>query len=157
MFFLNKKSKPKKWKMVFLIFILLFFVGLKFYYDFYTPKDTVRVGDGVFNVYVAKLPDKWHKGLSGKEDLGKYDGMLFKFYKKGQHAIVMRDMYFPIDIVWIDGNKVVDIAPNVEPEPDKAEADLTVYLSRLPANYVLELKAGTMEKYGLKIGDNFTY
>ena len=85
--------------------------------------------------------------------MGKYDGMLFVFANRVQHTFVMRNMLFPIDIVWLNKGEIVDIAPNIQPEPGKNEASLTPYFARLPSDMVLELVAGTVAKNGLKIGD----
>ena len=67
--------------------------------------------------------------------------------------MVMRDMHFPLDIIWLDGNKIIDIAPNLPPEPGLAEEQLTIYRSRAASTLVLELPAGFMERTSLKIGD----
>jgi hypothetical protein len=80
--------------------------------------------------------------------------MLFVFGEKSQHAIVMRDMRFPIDIIWLDGNTVVDMAPNVPTEPGKSEAEFKLYMARLPSTFVLEARAGFVDKYGLRVGDS---
>ena len=70
----------------------------------------------------------------------------------------MKDMKFPIDIIWIDGEKrIVDIAANVRVEPDKKDRELAVYKSQAEALYVLEVNAGLSALHGLSIGDQVNF
>jgi uncharacterized membrane protein (UPF0127 family) len=85
--------------------------------------------------------------------MGNHGGMLFKFLNRDRYAMVMRDMEFALDIIWLDDGRIVDMAPNVAPEDGRSEAQLTVYRPRLPATAVLELPAGFIAQKGLKIGD----
>ena len=56
------------------------------------------------------------KGLSVKDALAENEAMLFVFGNEGEHTFWMKDMKFPIDIIWIDGNKtVVHIEHNLQP------------------------------------------
>ena len=80
--------------------------------------------------------------------------MLFVFDTKGQHTIVMREMNFPLDIIWLDGFKIVDMAPSVPPQKGVTETDLVPYFARLPSTLVLELPAGFIVANELKIGDS---
>jgi uncharacterized membrane protein (UPF0127 family) len=75
--------------------------------------------------------------------------MLFQFSKPGQLWIWMKDMKFPIDIVWIAPNHtVVGIEQDVQPStyPDK-------FVNRdRPAQYVLELKANRSKELNINLG-----
>lgn len=149
----NNKSEIKKWQLWFLGFILIFTIGLKIYHSFYWPKVAIKINNQVFNVLVANNLKHWEKGLGGRDDLGKYDGMLFLFPESKQHVFVMRDMKFPLDIIWFNKGSIVDIAPNLPTEPGKTEQELTLYPARDNSDRVLEIPAGLAEKYNLKIGD----
>ena len=104
------------------------------------------------NVLVAKTIYQHRKGLGGRKSLSPYDGMLFVFQFSRKEGFVMRDMKFPIDIVWFDGGKVVDIAPNL-PLDNVPEEQLRRYYPRADANVVLELPAGWAMAHELKIGN----
>ena len=106
-------------------------------------------------VLLARTPKQLHQGL-GRRDVMPKDGMLFLFPYPRKVGIVMRDMRFPLDIVWLGEGKVVDIAPNVATEPGVGEAGLRVYYPRYEASMVLELPAGWASTNGLKIGDSIT-
>lgn len=105
------------------------------------------------HVQVAQNNYQQQKGLGDRDTLAPYDGMLFLFPYPSRYAFVMRDMRFPIDIVWLSAGGVVDIAPNVPVEPGVSEAKLRRYMPRSEANVVIELPAGWAERHDLKIGD----
>ena len=153
MLFQSKETKqPKKWHYIFFAIVVLLFVGLKAY-AYYWPKATVNINGRILTVLLADTEQHRIKGWSGKKDMGKYDGMLFVFPEKAQHTMVMRDMNFPLDIIWLDGFTIVDMAPNLQPEKGRAEEDLTPYFARLSSTLVLELPAGFIKQNSLKIGD----
>lgn len=153
MLFASKQSKqPKKWHYIFFAVVVLLFIGLKIY-SYYWPKATININGRILKVLVADTQQNRLKGWSGQKDMGQYDGMLFVFPEKSQHAMVMRDMNFPLDIIWINGLTIVDMAPNLQPEKGRAEEDLTPYFARLPSTLVLEVPAGFIAQNKLKIGD----
>ena len=135
----KKERKMKKWEWILLLLIVVFSLSLKIYHSQW-PKENIVVAGQELHVLVADTQQHQYKGWSDRKDMGKYDGMIFVMGNRGQHTMVMRDMHFPIDILWVDGSKIVDMAPNVQPESDKGQ--LRPYFSRLPSNMVLELKAG---------------
>jgi uncharacterized membrane protein (UPF0127 family) len=92
------------------------------------------------------------KGLSGRAELGRDEGMLFVFEKSGYYGFWMKDMNFSIDIVWISEDKeVVDISEDLAPEtyPD-------ISYPREEVKYVLELPAGYIESHNVSLGDKFS-
>lgn len=148
-----REQKPfKAWHLILIILVVVVSIGYKIYGSWWT-KTTIKIGGKGVRVLVADTYNHRLKGWSGRKDMGKYGGMLFVFSNRGQHAMVMRDMRFPLDIVWIDGTKIVEIAPNVPLEIGKSEEELTPYFSSRPSNLVLELPAGFKDRTGLKIGD----
>jgi uncharacterized membrane protein (UPF0127 family) len=149
----NENSEIKSWQVYILVLIILTTIGLKLYQSFYWPKAQIKINDKIILVLVADNFKHWQKGLGGRNSLGKYKGMLFIFPDIKRHVFVMRDMKFPIDIIWIKNNLIVDFASNVPTEYEKTEAELTPYLARADSDMVLELPAGTALNWGLKIGD----
>lgn len=146
-----RKPVDKKTKIVFALFFICFAV-LQIYKFHWSTAD-LRVGEEIVTVQVAKTLYQQNKGLGGRETIGKHEGMLFPFDTTARHAIVMRDMEFSIDIVWLMNGKVVDMAPSVPIEPGAKEGELRRYYPRAEANAVLELPAGKAAEYGLSIGD----
>ncbi len=142
-------------KSLIFIFIVLFVVGGAYlkWREYVLPTASVRIAGQEIVAEVAQSPKAWQKGLSGRQDLPEGRGMLFIFPESSRRGFWMKEMNFPIDIIWIDQGKVVDIAPRV---PPSTEDNPPVYYPRLPANVVLEVMAGFSEKYGVKIGDTVT-
>lgn len=149
----GEKIQGKAWQYYLLGIIVLFSLGLKLYSAMYWPEANVKVNNENLKVLVANNYRHWQKGLGGRKNLGEYDGMLFVFPEVRQHTFVMRDMEFPIDIIWIKNGEIVDIAPNVPIEPGKTVSELLPYIARDESSLVLELPAGRAIELGLKIGD----
>jgi len=135
------------------VIIGLFIIGavyLKFR-ERILPVEKIIVANQEINVELAQNPFAWKKGLGGRESLDELSGMLFVFPISDRQGIWMKDMQFPIDIIWINEGKIVDIAPNIKPtliDP------LPIYLPRVDARLVLEVNAGLSQKSGWKIGDS---
>lgn len=118
--------------------------------DYANRHGTVTLDNATVKVEVVTSSADMQKGLGGRDGLAENHGMLFIFAEPGQPAFWMKDMKFPIDIIWIQGDEVVDIAPNL---PVVAAEFLSTYQPRVPANYVLEVNAGFAKEYGVKVGD----
>lgn len=108
-------------------------------------------------VIFANTPELQFKGLSGMESLGEYDGMLFEFGQTGSYTMVMREMLFPLDFIWLKGNTVTEITENAQPEPGLSERELTLYTNDYPSDSVLEVPAGFAKKQGIKVGDKLYF
>lgn len=111
----------------------------------------VKIGDVSFNVDVADNPISQARGLSGREFMEENKAMLFLFGNYGVRGFWMQGMKFPLDIIWISGNKIVGVSENLPP----AEfGEVKVYNSPENVDKVLEINAGLFKKFGFKIGDN---
>ena len=110
---------------------------------------TVELRGQTIHVSIANTPQAHEAGLGGRTGLAPDEGMLFIFREEGKHVFWMKDMSFPIDIVWIasDG-RVVYLAQNVSPDTYPMS-----FVSTAPARYVLELPAGFSSEYAVIIGD----
>jgi uncharacterized membrane protein (UPF0127 family) len=91
------------------------------------------------------------KGLSGREELGADEGMLFVFEKSDIYPFWMKEMKFAIDIIWIKDKKIVDIVKYAQ--PPTADGKTITYTPRAEADLVLEMMAGFCTENNVKIGD----
>ncbi|MDD3506785.1 MAG: DUF192 domain-containing protein [Sulfurimonas sp.] len=119
-------------------------------------KSEVIINNKTFTVGLAKSEKEKMTGLSGRNSLDENSGMLFIFSKKDTYSFWMKEMKFPIDIIFIDTDKVVDVIQNASIPSTKNVALLPIYKGAQPANYVLEIKAGAAQKNKIKIGDKVT-
>lgn len=139
---------------VVVFFIILITAGVLSVWQRADKVDTFYIKGETMELEMAVLPDQRKKGLSDRDEIG-HDGMAFLFPTTAPHAIWMKDMRFSIDIIWVRGAEIVDIAPSVPfPEPETAASDLPIYQPRLSANMVLELPAGWAQEHELGIGDS---
>lgn len=100
---------------------------------------------------IADTNTKRCVGLSNTDSLDGGEGMLFVHGGAGPHAYVMRDMAFPLDIVFVAENGTVTTIHHAATEPNASGDDLTRYRGR--GTYVLEVPRGYANATGLEVGD----
>lgn len=97
---------------------------------------------------IAATPEARQQGLSGRAELGENKGMLFLFSSADHHSFWMKDMNFPIDIIWLDErNEVIDIKEHAQPESYPE-----TFTPAKSATKVVELTAGFAVEEEIKIG-----
>ncbi len=152
---LNKKQKI--WLGILFFFIL---VNIAIFLFFFLAKsDTgevvdIKIGNRVIKAEVATSPWRQYLGLSNRSSLCANCGMLFIFSDKQEREFVMRNMKFPLDIIFIADGRIINISEKLTPEGSNP---INIYRSSAPANQVLEINGGDTEKYGIKVGDELIY
>jgi uncharacterized membrane protein (UPF0127 family) len=114
---------------------------------------TINVNHQTINAEAAINGDQQTRGLGGRTCIQPNEGMLFIFNKEGTYPFWMKDMLFPIDIIWINKeHKVVHVAYSVQPStyPQSFSNDQ-------PAQYVLEIKDGQANKIRIKYGSTIEF
>lgn len=119
------------------------------------PHAIVEIGSERLIVEVARTPAARAQGLSGRDRLPR-DGMLFIMDSPGRHGFWMKDMKFPIDIIWLRTGRIVDIAQFVQPPASSGESP-EVYYPRSNVDAVLELGAGFSADHHLQISEPVKY
>ncbi len=113
----------------------------------------VTLGNQVFLFEIADTPALQERGLSYRGELPTNTGMIFIFPVPGMYYFWMKDMNFPIDIIWLDKNKkVVHIEENLSPKTYPESFGPTSL-----TQYVIELQAGVVKTIGLQVGDNVAF
>ncbi|MBI3081221.1 MAG: DUF192 domain-containing protein, partial [candidate division NC10 bacterium] len=87
-------------------------------------------------VEVAVTEDEKTRGLSGRPGLRPGTGMLFAYPAPGLRSMWMLGMRFPLDFLWIQDGRIVDLFEQIPP-PRSGEQPRTV-TSPEPAQYILE-------------------
>lgn len=113
---------------------------------------TIQIDKVVIDVEVAKTDEERSKGLSNREKLDKNAGMVFFFKPNSKPTFWMKDTKIPLDIIWINDDKIVSINKNVEPELGKQEFELKRYPAPSEIDYVLEVNGGFSDKNGISAG-----
>jgi hypothetical protein len=164
---ITNKIKMKNKKLVTSLALIIVFFLVGFFIVSHFPKNVkpntptniyVEIDGQSVKVDLAITPKEQAQGLSGRKSLPADQGMLFIFNKPGKYLFWMKDMNFPIDMIWITEDMKIDyIKKNALPElypetygPGTNEGN---------AKYVLEVPAGFSDKNSLKVGDSvrFTY
>lgn len=150
-----------KFKIVIVILLLLTVFGLEYlwntrknYYHYNNNRNNILIiGETIFNLEIADSNEKRIKGLSYRYNLPKDSVLLFVFEKEDFHGIWMKNMYFPIDIVWLDKNKqVVHIEENIYPNTFPK-----VFMPTQKSLYVLEFNQGVIKEKNIKIGNSVKF
>lgn len=105
-------------------------------------------------VTIARSNDEKIKGLSGRTSLGEDEGMLFISDTVEIPRFWMKGMLIPIDILWLNKGKIVDITHDI-PIPIREDIPLPTYSPIEPIQYVLEVNAGWAKENGVEIGDQY--
>lgn len=111
----------------------------------------VIINDNIIYVEVPQTKEERIKGLGGRDFLAKNQGMLFTFTEKQKTGFSMREVRFPLDIIWINDNQIMEITQNIPVL--QANQDIMVYYPKTAVNYVLEVNAGYAKLNNLQIGD----
>jgi uncharacterized membrane protein (UPF0127 family) len=110
----------------------------------------IKIAGQTIKVDLALTPATQAQGLSGRINLPEGNGMLFIFSKPDRYSFWMKDMNFPIDMIWLDQNRqVVYIEKDAQPTSYPA-----TFTPNTDAEYVLEVPAGFAEKNNLEEGDH---
>lgn len=114
--------------------------------SFLTP---IKIGKTMLLVDVADTNKSRELGLSGSKELEYSEGLLFVFDKPQIGSFWMKDMNYPIDIIWInEQKKVIGVEKSVSPDTFPQ-----TFSSKEQILYVLETKAGFFENKKIQIGD----
>lgn len=112
------------------------------------PTRTILLNEIPIRVAVADTDALRAQGLSGSAPLGDGEGMLFVFSEDGIYSFWMKDMNYPIDILWLDAaGIIVHIEKNLTPDTYPAS-----FTPHSPARYVLEVRAGFVDQHDIQIG-----
>jgi uncharacterized membrane protein (UPF0127 family) len=111
----------------------------------------VTVNGQLLSAVISATPEQRTRGLSVKNSLAQDEAMLFVFDNEARHRFWMKDMKFPIDIIWISSEKtVVDIEHELQP------CNLGVLCSTYEPDddslYVLETVSGFAQKHDIVKG-----
>ncbi len=112
------------------------------------------LGNQVLQLEIASDSLAWFNGLSHRSGLCETCGMLFIFPQAENKTFVMRQMNFPLDIIWLNNQIVIGYEENLQPEKQEP---YTQYRSPGLVDMVLEVPAGFVKTYQITQGDKLSY
>src|SRR6202162_2872529 len=117
-----------------------------------TLEIVTKSGVQVFSVEMATTDQEKETGLMYRKELPDGKGMLFDFSPEQQVSMWMKNTYISLDMIFIrsDG-RILRIAENTEP------LSTSIISSGGLAKGVLEVIAGTAQKYGIAPGDRVAH
>ncbi|HZT88645.1 MAG TPA: DUF192 domain-containing protein [Stellaceae bacterium] len=105
-----------------------------------------------FTVEVARTPEQMERGLMFRTSLAQDAGMLFDFKTPTLATMWMKNTYIPLDMLFVDAHgRIADIHQRAVPQ------SLDLISSSTPVRVVIELAGGTVERLGIKIGDEVRF
>jgi len=134
----------KKLTLVVLLIIFLFFLFMSI--DSRTIRQ-VCFKDQCFSLEIADTPELRKQGLMNRESFPENKAMLFVFEKPGLYAFHMKNVSFPLDIVWLNKNKEIVFIHKALPEEKNIIPDSK-------AKYVLEINPGLLK---MSVGDKLEF
>lgn len=145
---MSRRKDAMSWGVIALVLILVAAAAVYVLWPQLQPHTTLHLGDGIFTAQVAKTQAARDKGLTNTPSLNVDNAMIFVYDTDGKWPINMKDMNFPIDIVWLNKDKqVVYIVKNVPPESYPYEQ----FVPKDDARYVVELAAGVVGQKSIEI------
>ncbi len=138
-------------RLFFAVVIMIFVLSLMYYASVNQKIKTVCINKKCFNVEVAKTPTEMTRGLSNRIFLNSDDGMLFVFDAENIPYFWMKDMQFPLDIIWINQNmKIIGVEKKLQPcNPSYCG----LFKPNSKVKYVMEINGNQSEQYNFKAGD----
>ena len=104
------------------------------------------------DIEVAESDREQQHGLMFRQSLGDSEGMLFPYPSAREITMWMRNTFISLDMIFIRGDGIVHrVATDTEPFSERiipSEGDVTA---------VLEMKAGSARRLGIKPGDRVEY
>jgi uncharacterized protein len=116
--------------------------------------NTVCIRKACVRVKLAQDQNSRETGLMFRKPLAYREGMLFVFERPDRYGFWMKNVSFPIDIIWISQNKTV---VDMKSEVPLCQGSCQTYFPASAVLYVLEVSAGFARKEGIQIGDTVRF
>ena len=109
----------------------------------------LEIGNTRVNVEIANTVALRSQGLGGRDELAAGWGMLFVFEKADRYPFWMKDVAFPLDIIWIAEDwRILGFEERVLPSSYP-----TTFRPSRPVLYVLEVNSGFVAESQVTVGE----
>ncbi len=122
--------------------------------DYHEEAIYIEMGGERFAMEPAVSDAELRRGMAGREQVSADEGMLFIFRDEDIRQFWMYGCLIPLDIIFLDSAGRIVASHTMEPpRQGKEPHELPTYSSARPAQYAVEVKAGTIGRLGLNEGD----
>jgi hypothetical protein len=111
------------------------------------PVTRMQIGGEAFNLEIATQFHDQEVGLMHRDHLDADHGMIFPMPMQVQ-TFWNHDVHFPLDVIFLDDKEDIVSVVRLEAYNEQGKS------SGKPAEYAIELNAGTAERLKLKVGDH---
>lgn len=125
--------------------------------------ETVRIKGEEFQLRLSVDDVSRERGLKHETSIPDHGGMLFIFPdgKVGMQSFWMHECLVDMDLMFLDRRGIVTATHRMKVEPARREGESeTAYQQRLrkypsgyPAQFAIELKAGTLDRLNIRVDD----
>ncbi len=124
-------------------------------------KEEVVIGRETFKLEVAANEKSRAKGLMNRKKIDDDGGMIFIYKRAGVRSFWMKNCLVDIDLLYLDGRGRIVSMHKMKKEPPRGENESVVdyerrlkrYASRRPAQFIIELKPGWIDRLKPKVGE----
>jgi uncharacterized membrane protein (UPF0127 family) len=121
----------------------------------------VRIAGETFTMELALTDEQITRGMGGRDSFPEGGGMMFVFAEADHRGFWMKDCLIDIDLIFIDSRGIVTAVHRMPAEPPRQEGEtqreyenrLPLYHSYYPAQFAIELPAGSIDRLGVKPED----
>ena len=108
------------------------------------------------NLEIADTIEKRKLGLMYRKDLNLNEGIIFDYKGMSYVKIWMKNTQIPLDIIFLQNNKIVHIKEKALPCLNHKN-NCPTFGSEMPVNLIIEVNAGIVKDYDLKVGDKLIF
>ena len=124
------------------------------------PKEQIVIGDETFKLEVAADVETRAQGLMNREKIDEHGGMIFIYKRARVRSFWMKNCLVDIDLLYLDGRGRIVSMHKMKKEPARSENESVIdyerrlkrYPSRRPAQFIIELQAGSIDRLKPKVG-----
>jgi uncharacterized membrane protein (UPF0127 family) len=147
------KPNIKFWLILIPVAIVLFIIASVYTVQTAYKTTVVTMGGQTFATEISDTPYLQERGLSYRKSIGVNNAMLFVFPQDGVYKFWMKDMNFPIDIIWLSSDKKImyiekNLSPSTFPQTFGPDGQ---------SHYVVEVVAGTSDRLNLTVGQSVSF
>ena len=123
--------------------------------------EPVLIDGRLFRLERAVTPAQWEKGLMDRTNIASDGGMIFVYPFAQSQSFWMANCLVDMDILFLDARARIVNVHEMSAEPPQGDGETTTayharlprYTSKRPAQFAIELRAGSAKELGIGVGE----